>query len=98
MVTQFSLWIPEVLAKFCFLHIFKARKNIPVLVWTTHRKPENLEMRRQNVCAVTKVSTVLKYQSIEWYQLLYFQDERYIRQYREETEKMRKEIKESKTR
>jgi len=28
----------------------------------------------------------------------FFQDERYIRQYREETEKMRKEIKELKTR
>ena len=27
-------------------HSFKARKNIPVLVGTTHRKPEYLEMRR----------------------------------------------------
>ena len=27
-------------------HTFKARKNIPVLVGTTHRKPEYLEMGR----------------------------------------------------
>ena len=29
-----------------FLHSFKPRKNIPVLVATTHRKPEYLKMRR----------------------------------------------------
>ena len=35
------------IAKFCFLRIVLNRaKNIPVLVGTTHRKPEYLEMRR----------------------------------------------------
>ena len=29
-----------------YLHSFKPRKNIPVLISTTHRKPESLEMRR----------------------------------------------------
>ena len=29
-----------------FQNSFKPRKNIPVLVGTTHRKPEYLEMRR----------------------------------------------------
>ena len=38
---KFSFGIPRTLAKFCFLRI-----NIPVLVGTTHRKPEYLEMRR----------------------------------------------------
>ena len=37
---------------------FKPRKNIPVLVGTTHRKPESQDA--QNVCAVTIVDTVLK--------------------------------------
>ena len=35
------------LAKFCFLRLVLNRaKNIPVLVSTTHRKPEYLEMSR----------------------------------------------------
>ena len=29
-------------------HSFKPRKNIPVLVGTTHRKPEYLDRRRTN--------------------------------------------------
>ena len=40
---QFSFWIPKALAS---PHSFKPRKNIPVLVGTTHRKPEYLAMRR----------------------------------------------------
>ena len=32
-----------------FPHSFKAHKNIPVLVGTTHRKPEYLEMHRTYV-------------------------------------------------
>ena len=44
---QFSFWIPKALAKFYFsMHSFKTRKNIPVLVGTTHRKTEYLEMRQ----------------------------------------------------
>ena len=46
---KFCFWITRALAKFCFsLHSLKPRKNIPVLVGTTHRKPEYLEMRRTN--------------------------------------------------
>ena len=45
---KFSFWIPKALAKFCFLRIVlnRAHKNIPVLVGTTHKKPEYLEIRR----------------------------------------------------
>ena len=44
---HFSFWIPKLLAKFCFLCIVLNRaKNIPLLVGTTHRKTEYLEMRR----------------------------------------------------
>ena len=44
---QFSFEIPKAFAKFYFLRIVLNRaKNIPVLVGTTHRKPEYLEMRR----------------------------------------------------
>ena len=35
-------WLPILLSP----HSFKPRKIIPVLVGTTHRKPEYLEMRR----------------------------------------------------
>ena len=51
---QFSFWISKALAKFC--------KNIPVLVGTTHRKPEYLEMRRTHAY-VAKVGTVLNVRS-----------------------------------
>ena len=37
---------------------FKPRKNIPVLVGITHRKPDYLEKRRRYAHAVTKVATV----------------------------------------
>ena len=43
---NFSFWTSKSLAEFCFLRIVLARKNIRVLVGTTHRKPEDLEMRR----------------------------------------------------
>ena len=45
---QFSFWIPEALAKFCFPRIVLNR-NICISRKThmkTHRKPEYLEMRR----------------------------------------------------
>ena len=45
--TQFSFWIRRALGKFCILPIvFNRANNIPILVSTTHRKPEYLEMRR----------------------------------------------------
>ena len=56
---QFSIWIPRSLAKFCFLR-FKPRKNIPVLVGTTHKSQIRVSRDAQNVCAVTKVGAVLK--------------------------------------
>ena len=58
---QFSFWIPRTLAIKVLLspNSFKLRKNIPVLVGTTHRKPKYLEMRRICICRVTKVGTVL---------------------------------------
>ena len=49
MVTQkFSLWIQRALVLLS-PHSFKAHKNIPVLVGTTHRKREYLEMHRTYV-------------------------------------------------
>ena len=43
-------------------HRVKPRKNIPVLVGTTYRKPEYLEMLRMFICAETKAGTILKWQ------------------------------------
>ena len=54
LLSQKNAWLPPI---FCLdtkstykvllsPHSFKPRKNIPVLVGTTHRKPEYLEMRR----------------------------------------------------
>ena len=44
---QLFLWILRAPAIFLLsLHSFKPRKNIPVFVGTTHRKPKYLEMRR----------------------------------------------------
>ena len=52
-----NVWLPQILilntkSTCCVLlspHGFKPRKNIPVLVGTTHRKLEYLEMRRSYV-------------------------------------------------
>ena len=51
--SKFSFWIPRALAKFCFLHIVsnRAKISLSVLVGITYRK--------QSVCTVTKVGTVL---------------------------------------
>ena len=47
MVTPNSFWNTKgIWYVLLSLHSFKSRKNIPVLVGTTHRKPEYLEMRR----------------------------------------------------
>ena len=44
---QFSFWIPKALAiRSAFPHSHKPRKNTLVLVVTTHREPEYLQMRR----------------------------------------------------
>ena len=46
---KFCFRIPRARGKSCFLRSFKPRKNIPVLVGTTYKKPGCPEMGRKYV-------------------------------------------------
>ena len=75
----YYLWKTHGCPKFSFLSTcwvllsplsFKPRKNIPVLVGTTHRKPEYLKMRSQKRLPVTKVGKPPPYYYAVFYQLI----------------------------
>ena len=68
---QLSFWIPRAVVKFCFLRIVLNRAKYPCI--SRHHPLETRVSREaQNVCAVTKVGTVLNSHSSLFFRQYFF--------------------------